>query len=173
MVKHKLELLEEANQEYFNLIKESNEIMGEYGRIMNSVLSFKLPTIRIGKMELTKPSLRLFYRAKYDLSVIGREAMTLRDRFKDWNNIALTFCVSPHYQFIHDQDIDKQSSVIHYTNLLLHRTDRLNSDITLLQSNYNLRFSEIDNAINFWIAITAWGFTFLGFVVSAMGLLFL
>ncbi len=165
MGQHKLELLEEGNPEYYKLINESNEIISEYNRIMNLVHSFKLHKIKLWKCELPKPS--FFYcRAKADLSIIGREGMSLRDRFINWNDRALKFCQSPHYRFSTDPEVDKQTSVILFTNLLLHRADRLNSDITLLQSNYNLRFSEIENAINFWIAITAWLITFVGLLVS-------
>src|SRR3972149_1776007 len=144
MTKHKLELLEEGNPDYYRLINESHEIMYEYGRIMGLVHSFRLPKIKIWKFELPKPN--LFYRAKADLSIIGREGMSLTNRFLEWNNRAVTFCLSPHYRFSPDQEVDKQTSVIHFTNLLLHRADRLNNDITLLQSSYNLRFSEIVDA---------------------------
>jgi hypothetical protein len=135
---------------------------------MSLVHSFRLPEIKIWKFKLPKPS--LFYRTKANLSVIGREGMSLTNRFLEWNNRAITFCVSPHYRFSSDPEVDKQTTVILYTNLLLHRADRLNGDITLLQSSYNLRFSEIENAINFWIAITARGVTFLGFIISVIGL---
>ena len=169
MTKHKLELLEEGNPDYYRLINESNGIMYEYGRIMGLVHSFRLSKIKVWKFELPKPN--LFYRAKADLSIIGREGMSLTNRFLEWNNRALSFCTSPHYLFSPDPDVDKQTSVIHFTNLLLHRADSLNNYITLLQSSYNLRFSEIENTINYWIALTAWGFAFLGLIISSIGLL--
>ena len=62
IIKHKLELLEESNPEYYSLMNESNEIVKEYSRIMKSVHSFKLPTIKIWRFEL--PKLSLFYNAK-------------------------------------------------------------------------------------------------------------
>lgn len=163
---HKLSLPKEANLEYHNLLNESNEIMSEYGRIMGLVHSFKLPTIKIGKFELTKPSPTFFYRAKYELSKIGREGISLTNRFLDWNNRVINFCANPQYSVGTSTELDGHTSVILHTSFLLSRADRLNSNMTLLQSNYNLRWSEIDNAINFWIAITAWGLSFLGLAVS-------
>lgn len=166
---HKLELLKDANPEYHNLINESNEIMDEYGKIMGLIHSFKLPKRKIWKCEL--PKLSFFCGAKAELSIIGKEAITLTNRFLDWNNRALTFCASPHYSFRLGSEVDTQTSVIHYTNLLLYRANRLNNDITLLQNSYELRYSEIENAINYWIAITAWLLTFLGLGISIIGLI--
>ncbi|MBI2486948.1 MAG: hypothetical protein HYW01_08315 [Deltaproteobacteria bacterium] len=164
IIKHKLELLEEDDPEYYSLINESNEIVKEYSRIIKLAHSFKLPTIKIWRVELPRPC--LFYKTKAELSIIGREGISLTNHYLNWNNRALTFCVSPSYSFSSDPEVDKQTTVILYTNLLLHRTDRVNSGIKLLQSSYNLRFSEIGNEINYWIAITARGFTFLGFIIS-------
>jgi hypothetical protein len=130
MGKNKLELLEATNPEYYRIFNESNEIMSEYSRVMGLVHGFKLPKITIWNLELPKPS--LFFRAKSNLSKIGREGMSLTNRFLDWNNRALTFCANPYYHFSADPQVDRETSVIHFTNLLLHRADRLNSDITLL-----------------------------------------
>jgi hypothetical protein len=58
-----------------------------------------------------------------------------------------------------------------YTNLLLNLIGRLGTDIILLQTDYNLRYSEIESEKNFWIAITAWFLGFVGLIISIVGLI--
>ncbi len=58
-----------------------------------------------------------------------------------------------------------------YTNLLANLTGRLNTDMILLQTDYNLRYSEVENVKNFWIAITAWFLGFVGLIISIVGLI--
>jgi hypothetical protein len=82
----------------------------------------------------------------------------------------MNFCASPKYVLSQGADLDNAMTMIHYNSFLLRLVERVNSDMVLLQSDYNLRYSEIENSANYWTAITAWVLAFAGLVISLIGL---
>ena len=172
MHSHILNLNKEKNPDYFSLIDRHDEIIQEWGEILERVHKFRIPEFRIRNFSI--PDVTPFNALKYkkELSVIGNDAIKLQTKFVRWNNDSMNFCASPKYVLSQDTDLDNALTMIHFNSFLLSLVERVNSDMVLLLSDYNLRYSEIENSANYWTAFTAWVLAFVGLVISLIGIFY-
>lgn len=170
MASHILDLNKEKNPVYFSLIDQHNEIMQEWGEILKRVHEFRIPEFHLWNISIPKVTFFNVRKYKKELSIIGNDAIKLQEKFLRWNSGSMNFCASPKYVLSQGADLDNAMTMIHYNSFLLRLVERVNSDMVLLQSDYNLRYSEIENSANYWTAITAWVLAFVGLVISLIGL---
>jgi hypothetical protein len=170
MVSHILSLNKEKNPVYFSLVERQNEIVADWDRIKKKVNDFRIPEFQVWSFSLPSVTPFNILTKKKELSKIGGEVKTLQDKFIKWSKESWNFCDSPQYVLGQGNELDNALTIIHYNSLLLSLINQVNSDMTLLISDYNLRFSEIENSANYWIATTAWALTFIALIISLIGL---
>ena len=146
----------EGNEEFYNFVERSNDIIREYDAIQQDLFALRLPKVFLGSN-------------KKKLLVLGKRTMQLLSEFSDWNSEARQFCTKPKYLFSHDTE--NATAFLHFTMDLRERANYVGSSILQGVENYNKRFTEHENRQNFVIAITAWFLTFVGLVVTVLSLL--
>jgi len=149
MTLYEISLEEKDNPEFYALAKEHNSLMDRWNQYNNQLHTFKVPRV-------------LIFKTKHKLTLIGRNIAKLQKDFLDWQKRARGFSVKPHYKV--DSQQPGHLIYLHFTATMRDLVNRLDSNMVLLAENYNKRYSEYQNQVNFLIAIIA-------FIVSFIGLL--
>jgi len=163
-------LNKEKNPAYYSIVEEYNEIIDSLNPVRKKVFDFRIPEIQFLNMSI--PLITPFNKLKYrkELSKIGSQVEKLQSKYIKWNKRAWEFCDSPRYVLTADNDFNNALKMQHYNAFLLGLINQLNADISLLVSDYNLRYSEVENTANYWLSTTAWLLTFVALIVSLYSL---
>jgi len=164
----KVELEKEENQVFYEILEESNEIMKEYSNIMKVLHEFKMPSAT--KFDFNFFPRERFNKAKKDLSSMTEIEKGLQTKFLSWQDKTVNFSVNPRYIFKSENQFESYFKFIHYNNILNNRVTKINSSITLLIDTHNLRFSEIENQENLFIALLGLRLSILGLLLALTGL---
>lgn len=148
MAIHRIYLDKASNPEFYKLVEEYNELMDRWNDSNSKILKFKIPRVFLG---LTKRRLLR----------VGKQCHSFQKEYIDWNKRASAFALHPNYKF--DSDQNGELVYHHFTNNMKHTINEMRDCVTLLTNNYNGRYVEYKNQINFNIAITA-------FLVGIIGL---
>ncbi len=149
MTIYDLSLNREDNPEFYGLADEHEALMKRWNRHNNQLHRFGMPVF-------------LLCGTKRRLVSIGRKINCLGKDVLAWQERARNFCINPRYTVPPDQP--GHLVFLHATSIIRDLETRMESNLSLLEDNYNRMFSERRHQINFLIAIT-------GLVSSLIGLL--
>ncbi|MBD3341219.1 MAG: hypothetical protein GF353_19085 [Candidatus Lokiarchaeota archaeon] len=146
----------DKNPDYFDILRQYNELMDIWNKCNNEIIGFKIPKIWLVK-------------TKKKIIKIGLKCKKLQDDFLQWNIKATNFAMEPHY-FMEESKENKELVYLHFTNNLRYSINYMNNLMTLLTENYNKKFVQIDEQRNFNIAITAFLIGLVSFIVAVYSL---
>lgn len=152
-----LDIDRDKNQKYFDLIeKEHGELMDRWNELQSRILKLKIPSFFI-------------FGVKKELKQIGSKLKKLGEDYISWNNKAGNFLGKPNYVFKKDQD----SSVVflHYSNMLRHVVNSMESSMRVITVSYNKRWDQYKGQRNFIIAITSFILAFLGLIAAIISII--
>jgi len=155
MANHRIYLREDINPEYWQIYKDHNKLMDKWEQYNSEILNFRIPRL-------------LMFGTKKKLIRIGKEVLKLHGEFIEWNKRACGFAFAPRYNF--DADQNKELVFIHFTSNLRFLINTLEDSMVLIATNYNKLFSNLENQINFLLAISAFLIAFIGLLISTYGL---
>ncbi len=170
MANHRVELNPEKNRDYSSLITRQDKIVEELNTVKTRVHEYKIEKLQIWR--LTIPCITPFNASqkKKNLSLIGNDIVKLQKTYIQWTKDAWNFCDSPKFRLDGNSELENFLTTILLHNFLLNLISALNADMTLLSSDYNLRCEEVENTINYSIAITGWFFIFISLINALIGL---
>jgi hypothetical protein len=155
MAQHFIKMNRDDNPTYYSLIDRHNEIMVEWNRIHNILHTFRFP--------------RFFpFFQKKRLRSTSEAFRQLQDRFVHWNKDTYTFIIDP--RLIFPSGADSQMTFLHVTALLRDTRSRLDSDMLLLLNDFSRTFEDINNQINFVVALLSFIGTFAGLVATLLNM---
>jgi len=156
MTQHIININKNENPEYHSILDEHNEIMDEWNRINKELHEFNYP--------------RYFpFFQKRRLSPLLKSLKELQQRYLKWNKEAYDMIKAPKLTIPHQAD--NLTTFLHFTTLLRDIRNRLDSDMRLIQQNYNYTIEEISNKVNFMWAILSFLASFTGLIVAIAGLI--
>lgn len=166
MANHRVELNPEKNREYSSLITRQNKIVEELNTVKTRVREYKIKILQI--WIFTIPCITPFNASQKlkNLSQIGNDIVKLQKTYIQWNKDAWNFCNSPKFRLDGNSKLENVLTTILLHNALLTLISTSNADMTLLSSDYNLRYAEVENASNYSIAITAWFVSFISLIIA-------
>jgi hypothetical protein len=150
-----INLNKEGNEDIFEIIKENGEIV----QIVDKI-SIVIESITIKRL--------IFIKNKILIKNISVDIHSLQTKFNNWKDVATNFCLNPHYAI--DSTSDLHFSALHYTINLLDMVNSLELNVKKIVDNYNLTIERVEAKINFRIAIFSFLLTFVGLIVSLVGL---
>ena len=149
MTQHIININKNENTEYHSILDEHNEIMDEWNRINKELHEFNYP--------------RYFpFFQKRRLSPLLKSLKKLQQKYLEWNKQAYEMIKAPKLTI--SSNAESFTTFYHFTTLLRDIRNRLDSDMSLIQNNYNLTIDERSNRVNFMIAI-------FGLIVAIAGLI--
>lgn len=152
-----LDIDRNKNQKYFDLIeKDHGELMDRWNELQSRILKVKIPSLMV-------------LGVKKELKQIGSELKKLGEDYIRWNNKAGNFLGKPNYVFKKDQD--PGIVFLHYSNMLRHVVNSMESDMRVITDSYNKRWDQYKGQRNFIIAITSFILTFLGLVAAIISII--
>ncbi len=152
MVVHRLTLKEEDNPEFHTLCDEQKLLMDRWNQFNKRLHDFKIPRLCL-------------FKTKDELCLIGVEMKKLQKDFLEWYKRAHKFYIDPSYTI--EGTLEERILVYsHCTDILGNIMHKFNSDMLMLADNYNGRYSEYNNQLNFLIAIGGLMIAMVGLVVA-------
>lgn len=148
----KIYLNKELNTEYFSIMEEYNSLMDKWNNVNNQLHSFKVPTL-------------FLVNTKRKLTKIGEAVAELQKEYLAWNKKATNFLINPSYRFDDDQQA-KELTYTHFTDMMQHTINFLESHMKVIVGNYNDIYSSYKYQININIAISAFLISIIGLIVS-------
>jgi len=149
MTAQKISLKLEDNPDYYDIIREHNELMANWDKLNIKILSFRIPTFII------KPK---------RLRGFEEELKNIEKQFIEWNKKACSFSHAPKYKF--DVNENQELAFIHYTNNMRFLINTMEDSMVLINANYNRQYSRLEGQINFIIAIGSFVVAMVGLVIS-------
>lgn len=156
MTQHIINIIKEENPEYHSILDEHNEIMDEWNRINKELHEFDYPRYF--------PFLQI-----RRLSPLLKSLKELQKRYLKWNMEAYDMIKAPKLKI--PTNTDSLTTFLHFTTLLRDTRNRLDSDMRLIQQNYNYTVEEVSNKINFMWAIFSFFASFSGLIIAIAGLI--
>ena len=148
---HIIALDTEHNPDFFSIIDRHNAIMDEWNRLNRELHAFNIPRFFP------------FFRRK-KLAIIANSSEELQKQFIAWNKDAYAIIKEP--VVIPRQDADPQTTFLHYMSLIRDIRNRLSFDMQLLLDNFNQCKSDLNNQINFVIAVFSFSASFAGLIFA-------
>ncbi len=145
----------ESNPELKSILDKYNDLMDEWNEVNESVLRFPRYSI-------------YWYTREKRLLSIGYKVAAYQAKWVSHNAFARSFAINPILRY--PLDVDETLVFQHVSNLLLNRIDQFQFNMSVLESSYNLKHSELMWTLNFNVAIVSFvlGFvSFLGMLASA------
>lgn len=153
----KIYLKEENNSEYYDIVKEYNNLMERWNIVNSKIHEFKIPRFFI-------------FKTKKLLKAIKEEGESLQKDFIIWNKKANAFALEPKYKL--DSDQVQDLAYLHFTNNMRHLIDFMNNCMVLLTNNFNNRYSQYEEQFNFLIAISAFFIGIISVIFTIFSLFF-
>lgn len=151
----RLQLPEEANKPFYEMVQTSNTISDELESIQQDLFSLKLPRLFLWSM---KPGLR---------NIKHRLPSTL-SRWQDWDNKVRRFYSKPVLSIPNGPE--EGVAFNHFVMDLRFRSQEIRGLVIQAGENFNRRTAEYENKRNFLIAWTSWLLAFFGLIWSLAGL---
>jgi len=152
MVVLRLTLKKEDNPEFYTLCDEQKLLMDRWNQFNKQLHDFKIPRLCLSK-------------SKDELCLIGVEMNKLQKDFLEWYKRAHKFYIDPSYT-IEGTSEERMLVYSHFTAILGDIMHKFNSDMLMLADNYNSRYSEYNNQLNFLIAIGGLTIAVVGLIVA-------
>jgi len=146
-----IRLDEEGNESYYELVEEYNELLSRWNKFNENINEFRIPRL-------------LVFGTKKHLEEKGNELSLLQKDYLDWKGKATNFFIKPHYNI--SKELDGDLIFIHFTNVLRHLVNRMESNMILIANNYNKIYSDYEGQINFIIAIISFLISFSGLILG-------
>ncbi|MCJ7812252.1 hypothetical protein MUP95_02895, partial [bacterium] len=145
-------LNKKLNAHYFSIMEEYNSLMDRWNSINNKIHAFEVPTI-------------FLLNTKSQLIEIGKSLNILQKEYIQWNKKATIFLLNPSFKFDDNQQA-KELTYTHFSDMLQHTINFLDSHMKLIGTNYNNKYSTYRHQININIAISAFLISLIGLVLS-------
>lgn len=149
----KIYLKEDINPDYYSIVEEYNKLMDKWNKINSKINNFKIPKL-------------LLFFTKRKLKKIFKEGADLQKEYLNWNKKARNFLRAPKYLFEKEQE-GKELAYLHFTNNLHFLIDSMHEYMVLLVTNYNNRYSQYREQLNYIIAIIAFLIGIFSFGLSS------
>lgn len=151
----KFSLPESNNNEYFGLINRSNSLTVRRNEINKRLLAIDT------KMWNSR-------RAKREMFSVQPDVEKFVDDALKWKHEASNFILKPHFIFPESDNL--QLRFQHFIDNLRDAVFRIESSISLLETNFNNTGIFIDGHLNFRIAIGSFIIAFIGLIVALIPL---
>lgn len=152
---HRLSLDEAANPEFFEIFHSHTSLMGELDS-----LNLRLHSLR--------PGIFSYFKCRESHSAIGGELKLFVSRYLEWKQRASNFLLKPHFVI---ESPEHELVFRHFLDSIRDCVWRLETAVTLLESNYNFSGNQLESLRNFTIAVSGWIATVVSLVLTVWALL--
>ncbi len=151
MTERMIKLDEADNPVYYGLWREHNELKKRWDEIDSQIHEIRIPKLTI-------------WRARKKLKIIGLELSALQKDYLYWRNRAVNFQMNPRYKIARDKNAP--IVYLHATANMRNLSDLLESNKILVVNNHNLVHGQLDNQLNFLLAISAFLLALLALMIT-------